>query len=165
MSTNNISSIGSADELIFTARLTPYRSLGPQGFKTLMVVVGLVCFTIGMFFSSLGLWPVIGFMGLDFLLIYWAFKANYASAKSYEDVEISRRHVLLQKTTPKGTTTRHEFPQFGTRFKVDRHDEIGITKMRITNRKREIEFGYFLNPADKESFALAFGRALARAKQ
>ena len=59
----------------------------------------------------------------------------------------------------------HKFPQFGTRFQIDRHDEIGITKMRLMNRKKEIEFGYFLNPADKESFAIAFGRALACAKR
>ena len=130
-----------------------------------MGVVGFVCFTIGAVFFSLGLWPVMGFMGLDFLLIYWAFKANYHSAKAYEDVEISRFHVLLRKVNPKGETTTHEFPQYGTRFEVDRHEEIGITKMRLTNRREEIELGIFLNPADKESFATAFKRALSQAKK
>jgi len=104
-------------------------------------------------------------MGLDFLLIFWAFKVNYRSAKAYEDVEVSREHVMLRKVTAKGQETKFEFPQFGTRFEIDRHEEIGITKMRLANRKRNVELGYFLNPQDRETFAHAFSRALSRAKR
>lgn len=154
-----------SQDLIFHARLTPYRSLGPDGFKVLMGAIGLICLGVGLYFMMLGLWPIIGFMGLDFALIYWAFKANYKSARTYEDVEVSREHVRVKHVTPKGKEIDHRFPQFGTRFEVDRHEEIGITKMRIANRKKTVEFGYFLNPADRESFAEAFSRALSRAKR
>lgn len=161
MSTHNVP----ADDLVFAARLTPYRSLGQEGFKWLMVAIGAVCLTVGLVFFSLGLWPVLGFMGLDFLIIFWAFKVNYHAAKAYEDVEVSRQHVLLRKVTAKGRESEYEFPQFGTRFEVDRHEEIGITQMRLANRKDEVELGYFLNPIDRESFAQAFSRALSRAKR
>ncbi|MFD0916994.1 DUF2244 domain-containing protein [Pseudahrensia aquimaris] len=161
MSAHNIT----ADDLVFAARLTPYRSLDGQGFRILMGVFGLICFGVGVFFFALGLWPVLGFMGLDFLLIYWAFKANYRSAKAYEDVEVSRAHVLVRKVTPKGREQEHRFDQFGTRFEVERHDEIGITKMRVANRAKAVELGYFLNPLDRESFAEAFSNALSRAKR
>lgn len=154
-----------SQDLIFHARLTPYRSLGPEGFKILMVAIGLICFGVSVYFFALGLWPIIGFMGLDFALIYWAFKANYKSARAYEEVEVSREHVKVTHVTPKGRAFDHEFPQFGTRFEVDRHEEIGITKMRIANRKRTVEFGKFLNPSDRESFADAFSKALSRAKR
>lgn len=154
-----------SNQLIFAARLTPYRSLEPEGFKWLMTTIGIICLTVGLVFYSLGLWPVLGFMGLDFLIIYWAFKANYRSAKAYEDVEVSRQHVLLRKVTEKGRETKFEFPQFGTRFKVDRHEKIGITKMRLANRNREVELGYFLNPLDRETFARAFSGALSQAKR
>ncbi len=130
-----------------------------------MFTIGSVCLTIGLVFYTLGLWPVLGFMGLDFLLLFWAFKVNYRAAKAYEDVEVSRQHVLLRKVTAKGRELKFEFPQFGTRFKVDRHEEIGITKMRLANREREVELGYFLNPKDRESFAHAFSHALSRAKR
>ena len=154
-----------ADDLVFHARLTPYRSLSPSGFKLLMGIIGFICLTVGIVFSVAGVWPILGFMGLDFLIIYWAFKANYRSARSYEDVEVSRRHVLVRKVAPNGQARDHRFQQFGTRFEVDRHDEIGITKMRLANRFKAVEFGYFLNPLDRESFAEAFSRAMARAKR
>ena len=153
------------DDAVFRARLTPYRSLNDQGFRFLMAFIGLICFGVGTFFFALGMWPVLGFMGLDFALIYWAFKANYRSARAYEDVEVSRAHVLVRKVSAKGRAQDHHFDQFGTRFEVDRHDEIGITKMRVANRNRSVEFGYFLNPLDRESFAEAFSRALSRAKR
>ncbi len=154
-----------APDLVFAARLTPYRSLGPRGFRILMACICAFCLTVGTVFLALGLWPVLGFMGLDILLIYWAFKANFRSAKAFEDVEVSRHHVALRQVAPSGREKTHHFEQFGTRFETDRHDEIGITKMRLTNRKKAVEFGTFLNPDDRETFAEAFKLALSRAKR
>lgn len=130
-----------------------------------MSLIAIICLSIGGVFFVLGLWPVLGFMGLDVVLIYWAFRQNFFQARAYEDVEVSRQHVLLRKVSPRGKSADHVFPQFGTRFEVDRHDEIGITQMRLTNRKRSISFGQFLNPDDRESFARAFSGAIATAKR
>ncbi len=130
-----------------------------------MIAIACVCFTIGGVFFALGMWPVLGFMGLDVAVIYWAFKANYKSARAFEDVEISRAHVALRKVSPRGVETSYQFPQFGTRFVVERHEEIGITNMRIANRARSVPLGTFLNPPDRESFAMAFSNALSRAKR
>lgn len=152
-------------DLVFAARLTPYRSLGPKGFRILIGLIGVACFSIGIVFCALGLWPVLGFMGLDLLLIYWAFRSNYASAKAYEDVEVSRHHVLVRKVNPRGRQANTEFPQFGTRFEIDRHDEIGITQMRVANKSNSVPVGGFLNPHDRESFAHAFKSALSTAKR
>ncbi|MEL6503077.1 MAG: DUF2244 domain-containing protein [Pseudomonadota bacterium] len=152
-------------ELVFNARLTPYRSLGTKGFRILMGCIGAICFTIGGVFTYLGFWPIMGFMGLDVLLIYWAFRASYRAANAYEDVEVSRSHVRLRKVSPKGRAEDHAFPQFGTRLEVDRHEEIGITEMRLANRKEAVALGSFLNPLDKESFADALRQALHRAKR
>lgn len=154
-----------SNDVIFAARLTPHRSLSPAGFRLLITIIGAICFVIGAFFLMMGVWPVLGFMGLDFLLIYWAFKANFFDAKAYEDVEVSRHHVMIRKVTPRGAATDHTFPQFGTRLEIDRHEEIGITQMRVANRNKAVSFGYFLNPLDRESFAAAFQQAISMAKR
>ena len=154
-----------SDPIVFSARLTPYRSMGQKQFKIMFCLVAGICLVIGGVFFALGLWPVLGFMGLDILLVYWAFKTNFWAAKAYEDVEVSRQHVLVRKVSPKGRANDHNFPQFGTRFEVDRHDEIGITQMRLANRSKSVEFGYFLNPHDRETFAEAFQKAMATAKR
>ncbi|HEU4986337.1 MAG TPA: DUF2244 domain-containing protein, partial [Rhizobiaceae bacterium] len=58
----------------------------------------------------------------------------------------------------------HRFNPFWARFSVTRHAEIGITNMAVVARDKSVGVGSFLNPDDRESFATAFGRALATAK-
>ncbi|MGH6725282.1 MAG: DUF2244 domain-containing protein, partial [Pseudolabrys sp.] len=61
------------DELeptIFSAVLTPYRSLPQVGFLVLMLVFGGISFISGVAFLMMGAWPVFGFFGLDVLLLY-----------------------------------------------------------------------------------------------
>ena len=148
----------------FVAELTPYRSLGQKGFIILMAFVSITCFAAGMMFLIAGAWPVMFFMGLDVLVIWLAFKVNYHSAKVKEIISIGRDHLKVEKTDPWGRTTEHIFNPFWSRFEINRHEELGITEMVITQRNRRLRLGEFLNPDDKESFAAAFSNALARAK-
>lgn len=106
-----------------------------------------------------------GFMGLDVALIYWAFRANYAQERGYEDISVSREAVRLKQVSHRGQVQEHEFPQYGTRLELDRHDEIGITQMRLANRAHAVAFGAMLNPADRDTFAEALSQALNRAKK
>ena len=149
---------------VFVAELTPYRSLGPNGFLVLMICVGVLCFSSGLIFLVAGAWPVFVFLGLDVALVWLAFKLNYRAARARELISVDVTELRVQKYDPAGRMREYVFNPFGTRFEVDRHEEIGITQMRITNRERSLPVGAFLNPADKESFATAFGQALVRAK-
>ena len=62
---------------IFSAIITPNRSLSARGFLIFMLMLGGISFATGMVFLSPGAWPVFGFFGLDVLLVYWAFRLNY----------------------------------------------------------------------------------------
>lgn len=149
---------------IFKALLTPHRSLGRRGFAVLMAVVAAICLGYGLFFLSIGAWPVFGFLGLDVLLVYIAFRLNYRSGRVREEVSVSRVSVDIRKVTPSGRAADHRFSTFWTRFSVARHREIGITAMTVEGQGSSVPIGAFLNPDDRESFARAFGQALATAK-
>lgn len=152
------------DALIFKALLTPYRSLSGRGFAALMGALLVVWLTIGALFLRIGAWPVFGFFGLDVLAIYLAFRLNYRAARMREEVCLSRLSLDIRKVPAYGRAEQHRFNPFWTRFKVSRHDEIGITSMAVETRGLSVSLGSFLNPRDRESFAAAFGRALATAK-
>ena len=66
---------------LFSARLTPHRSLNRTGFLVLMTFISTVSFVAGVAFWMMGAWPVLGFFGLDVLVIYWAFRINFRSAR------------------------------------------------------------------------------------
>jgi uncharacterized membrane protein len=153
-----------AEETLFSALLRPHRSLGKRGFAVLMGVLIAIWIGVGIVFLQLGAWPVIGFFGLDVAAIYFAFRWNYRAARAREEVTVSRTRLDIRKVAPSGRDERHSFNPFWTRFAVDRHDEIGITRMAVEGEGRNVSIGGFLNPDDRESFATAFGRALATAK-
>jgi uncharacterized membrane protein len=150
---------------IFSAKLYPHRSLGQRGFVILMSFITVICLAIGGFFYSIGAWPVIGFLGLDVLAIYIAFRINYRSARAIEEISISRQEMRILKTSASGHCKTYAFNPVWTRFHIRRHDEIGITSMEILSRKMHLRIGDFLNPVDRESFAREFGAALAIAKR
>ena len=153
-----------ADEPFFRALLTPHRSLGRTGFAVLMGALLFGWLATGAFFLASGAWPVFGFLGLDVLLVYAAFRINYRAARAREEVSVSRVALDIRKTAPSGRSEAHRFNPFWARFSVARHDEIGITKMAIEAQGTTVPIGGFLNPKDRESFAVAFSRALAAAK-
>ena len=153
-----------ADEPIFSALLTPHRSLGRTGFAILMGILGLISLFVGLLFWSIGAWPIVGFFGLDVLLLYGAFRLNYRAARAREEVTVSRTRLDIRKVAPSGRAENHLFNPFWAKFAVSRHDEIGITSMTVEGQGRRVPIGSFLNPDDRESFATAFGRALATAK-
>src|SRR4051812_25059170 len=81
----------------FEAVLRPHRSLTRQGFITLMAIIAGINFAAGMVFYLMGAWPVVGFMGLDVLLIWWALKANFASADKAERFEVTPDELVVAR--------------------------------------------------------------------
>ena len=61
---------------LFSAMLTPHRSLNRVGFLVLMAFLSVVSFAAGVTFLILGAWPVFGFFGLDVLAVYFAFRTT-----------------------------------------------------------------------------------------
>lgn len=153
------------DTPIFKALLTPYRSLGKTGFRVLMGGLISCWLFVCVLFWSIGAWPIIGFFGLDVLLIYLAFRWNYHTAKAREEISVSRAALHIRKFEPSGKLIEHEFHPFRARFTIARKPELGITSMHVESRPYRVLIGGFLNPDDRESFATAFGHALSEARR
>jgi uncharacterized membrane protein len=152
------------DAPVFAARLVPYRSLSRRGFVLLMLFVAATCFTSGVIFLIAGAWPVMGFMGVDVAIVWLAFTINYRAAGASEEIAIWPHDLVVRQISPAGRVREHRFNPFWTRFSVNRHEEIGITRMHLHGQGRDLDIGTFLNPLDRESFAAAFGQALATVK-
>lgn len=153
------------DAPVFTAELTPYRSLGRKGFRIVFLIAGLLSLVHAFVFLVIGAWPIVFFFGLDYLLLFGAFWLNYRSALSREEVSVSRTNVSVRKFTPSGQITEHRFNPFWARFNVARHQEIGIISMTISGGGRRTDIGSFLNRDDRETFALALSGALATVRR
>src|SRR5438128_12420810 len=94
--------IHGAEPTLFSAMLTPHRSLGGVGFLVLMGVISLVSFLGGVVFYIVGAWPVGGFFGLDAVLIHWAFRVNYRAAAADEDVTVTPSELRVKQESYRG---------------------------------------------------------------
>jgi uncharacterized membrane protein len=150
---------------LFSAIVTPHRSLGSVGFLIVMTAVGGISFAAGMVFLLMGAWPVFGFFGLDVLLVYWAFRVNYRAAAAYEEVTVTASELKLRKVSHRGHAS--EWTLNPLWVKLDRivHEEFGIEQLFIVSRGRRLPIASFLGPKEKESFAAALGAAISEAKR
>ena len=150
---------------IFSAVLTPHRSLGRKGFLILMTVLGLISFATGTAFLLAGAWPVFGFCGLDVLLIYFAFRLSYRRANAYEQVTVTPSELTVRQVSHHGRI--NEWTLNPLWVKLDRvvHAEFGIERLFLVSHGRRLAIAGFLGPQEKESFALALSAALGEAKR
>jgi uncharacterized membrane protein len=150
---------------IFSATITPHRSLGRVGFLVLMLVIGAISFVAGMVFLVAGAWPVFGFFGLDVLLIYWAFRVNYRAAKAYEQVIVTASELRVRKVSHRGQVAEWTLNPLWTRLDKQTHQEFGIEKLFLVSHGQKLAVANFLGPDEKADFAAALGAALGEAKR
>src|SRR6266446_2198491 len=110
---------------LFSAVVTPHRSLSHAGFLIVMAAVSGISFVAGTAFLMLGAWPVFGFFGLDVLLIYWAFRANYRAAAAYEQVMVTHSELRVRKVSHRGKIAEWSFNPLWVRLDRDTHEEFG----------------------------------------
>lgn len=154
-----------AEPTLFSALLTPHRSLNRTGFLLLMGFVGVVSFVAGCLFLSIGAWPVFGFFGLDVLAVYWAFKVNFHRATAYEEIAVTPSALHVRRVTHLGAVSEWTFNPLWVRLDVEGDDEFGVERLALVSRGRSLDIASFLGPGEKQSFANALTAALANAKR
>jgi uncharacterized membrane protein len=154
-----------ADPKIFSAVITPHRSLTPRGFLILMLCLGGLSFVSGMVFVLMGAWPVFGFFGLDVLLVYIAFRANFRAARAYEVVTVTATELTVRKVNPRGAVREWTLNPVWVRLERIAHVEFGIERLFLVARGRRLTIASALGPDEKASFAQALSNALGEAKR
>lgn len=152
-------------ELIFTAELHPHRSLSKRGLAFVMAFVGAVGLAVSIPFYLMGAWPIVGFMGLDVLLIYGAFRYNNATARAVEQVFLSRFDLLIRSISWRGFIREARFNPLWARLERKDHPEFGLESLALVQGRSRVEVGACLGPHERAEFADAFQRALSEAKR
>ncbi len=165
MNSDNNRDAAVSDPKIFSAVITPHRSLGPRGFLIFMLCLGALSFVSGVAFVMMGAWPVCGFFGLDVLLVYLAFRANYRTGRAYEEVTVTASELTLRKVNHRGGV--REWTLNPVWVKLDRivHQEFGIERLFLVSHGRRLPIAACLGPDEKESFARALSNALGEARR
>jgi uncharacterized membrane protein len=150
---------------LFSALLTPHRSLNRTGFLVLMGFVCVISFIAGMVFLMMGAWPVLGFFGLDVLAIWWAFRINNRTARACEEITVTPSELRVRRTSHRGHVVEWVLNPLWVRLDQKTDPEFGIERLYLVSSGRRVSIGSFLGPDEKASFAKALLTALQAAKR
>jgi len=145
----------------FDAVLYACPSLSPRGFLVFMTALCLIGFTTGAVFALSGAWPVIGFFGLELLLLYIAFRINYRRQRMFETLLLTEEALLVTRVRPERRTERWRFQPYWLRVAIDDAPRrAGV--LTLTSHGRTLEIGAFLTAGEKLDVAKALSDALGR---
>jgi uncharacterized membrane protein len=150
---------------LFSALLTPHRSLSRTGFLVLMGFVSAISFAAGVAFWLMGAWPVFGVFGLDVLAIYWAFRINFRHARAMEEIRVTPSELHLRRVSHRGHVVEFLLNPLWVQLDQEVHEEFGVERLYLLSRGRRVAVGSFLGPDEKASFAKALGAALQAARR
>lgn len=153
------------EPVLFSALLTPHRSLNRTGFMLVMAFLSVISFTAGIAFLLMGAWPVFGFFGLDVLAIYWAFKINFRRAKASEEISVTPSELRLRRISHRGHVAEWVLNPLWVQLDQIAHEEFGIERLYLVSRGRRVAVGSFLGPDEKASFANGLRAGIAAARR
>jgi uncharacterized membrane protein len=153
------------EPVLFSALLTPHRSLNSTGFLLVMGFLSAISFAAGIAFLLMGAWPVFGFFGLDLLAIYWAFRINFRDAKASEEILVTPTELRVRRISHRGHVMEWKLNPLWVRLDQISHEEFGIEKLYLVSRGRRVSIGSFLGPDEKASFSSALKDGLAAARR
>ena len=120
---------------LFSALLTPHRSLNRTGFLVLMGFLSVVSFAAGLAFLLMGAWPVFGFFGLDVLVIYWAFRVNFRRAKATEEISVTPSELRVRRVSHRGHVVEWVLNPLWVQLDQKTHAEFGIEKLYLVSQR------------------------------
>jgi uncharacterized membrane protein len=140
--------------------LHPHRSMTPPMFFGFMLAVGGVSFVAGMVFVWMGAWPVLGFFGLDVLLLYVAFKINFRSARAYEAIEVTRDDLTITRVKSNGR--RESVTRLSPTWARLEANELpdGSVELALASHGRRVPIARHLGSDERRSFAKSLSAAL-----
>ncbi len=139
--------------------LRPHRSLSLEAFRLMLLAVIVVNAAIGAAFLTRGAFPVTGFLGLDVLALWLAFKFNYRAAKAEEHIRLTPLQMQVERKSPNGAVCYYVLNPVWARA---REENVGVS---IWSGGGALRVGAFLPPDERAEFARQLGLALYRAKR
>ena len=147
----------------------PHRSLSLKGFAIVMSGLAGLLFIIGFGFFLAGAWPVIGFLGLELLIVWAAFKLNYRAARHRETILTTVEDVTIESQNPAGQLDKKSFPLGWLRVNLlpvetqpvkSRHHQ----KIILTSHGEQAEIGKHLHPSEKVGLSRDVNAMIDRAR-
>ncbi len=151
------------EPLLLETVLRPSPPMSARALAIILAVVTALNLAFALSFVLRGAWPVAPFMGLDVLLLAWAFRESRIKARAHERVTLSPSALRVEQHPARGTAREVAFNPYWVRVDLQPWTEYS-NRLFLRSHGRSIQLGAFLAPTTRESFARTLKSALSAAK-
>ena len=142
--------------------LRPTRSMTWPEAKRFVLLVTLMCLSIGGAFACVGLWMVMPFCGIEALAVALAFYVVLRDGERCELVCLEGDQLVIE-TGKRTLEQRHEFNRLWVRVHLSRSSRRHHpTRLFVGSHGRAIELGRFLTDGERETFSRSLINALKK---
>ncbi|MDW8315196.1 MAG: DUF2244 domain-containing protein [Rhodovarius sp.] len=146
----------------FEALMRPRQALDRRGLRVVAAVLGAGFGTSALLFTVLGAWPVLGFVGLEALLVAGLFTLyRRAGARAFERIRLEGGQILVEQADHRGRLRRLLLDAYWARVRIEEGPQ---PRLFLASRGEEAEIGLFLGEEERRALAEALQEALYRAR-
>lgn len=146
---------------LWQAELVPHRPLSRRGQTIIVGLASGVSLAIGLVFYLAGAWPVVGFLGLDVVLLWWALRHNQAGQQS-ERISITPHELIVERRERgRGGTETRLIRQWVRIVLEEDADRSLVGPLYLVSKELRVEIGRFLGAVERQDLARQLRLALA----
>lgn len=147
----------------FIMTLRPRRSADPRVAYTFCGFLGVIWLCAGLFFTTMGGWPIFGFFGAEFIFIAAMVHVFIRRTEVVETVEITEREIVVHRRELNIDETK-AFPAYWAQAHFSGSPTENAA-LEIRSHGEGIEIGKFLSASEKDRTALKLNDVLNRIKR
>jgi len=147
------------DNVVFSAVLEPHRSASVRNLNVAVLIFALGSFPFCILFWALGAWPVIGFVGIDVLLLIAALRFHHRAGRAYETIHLTENALTIERVNHWGRSRTWSFTPYWLQVIVEDVDAYR-NRLEIRNREQTLAVGSFLSTQEKIDLAIALKHSL-----
>lgn len=134
--------------------LSPRCSLTARTARIFIGIVATTTFSVALFFTWQGFWPVLPFAGLEIALLIWAVRASMRKGQERETITITADSVTVQHYTVDGEW-HSVFPRHWAKVKLHTPlTAVHPSRLTLELHGRVCEVGRFLTEDERRSLAV-----------
>ncbi len=143
---------GSAPGYLYI-EVAPNCSLTARGAVGFVAVVAIATFSVAIFFTAQGFWPVLPFAGLEIALLAWAVRASMRDGQRRERITIDDRSIVIESNDPRKPEPS-VFPRHWAKVKLHGPQAASYpSRLTIESHGRVREVGRFLTDDQRRALA------------
>ena len=142
--------VAGVTEVSFVSRRN--NSLSPGGRALVLGSLAVVILVISLGFALNGAWLVLPFAGLDFLVVYLAFRYVERRSDDYEYLSLSGDQVLIERRE-RGGVRKYELNRHWVQVIYSPARGMETGRLALRSHGHEVEFGIHLNEEQRAEMA------------